>query len=284
MAGRDFGLFGPDSVTWRVHTDPVLVVAGFLALGVQSLHPPTMWATYQNSALFDRQQTFARLARTADFVAVRTFGGTDEVERAGRRVRALHSRLRGRNPETGEVFRVDDPDNLRWVHCGEILAYLRVARRAGVLAPDEADRYVDEQRRSAGVVGLDPETVPGSVAELAAYFDAMLPQLRLTDEARAGMRIWMNAPVPVWLAPLKLVYPTLAALGFALMPGWARRLYRLPSWEYPVLDVPATTALLVLRRAMLATPEHLRGGTPIQRGYTQQAVRLMRTGRVERAA
>jgi len=46
-------------VTWRVHTDPVLAVAGFFALAVQSLHPPTMWGTYQNSSLFDREQAFA---------------------------------------------------------------------------------------------------------------------------------------------------------------------------------------------------------------------------------
>jgi uncharacterized protein (DUF2236 family) len=276
----DYGLFGPDSVTWRVHTDPVLAVAGFFALAVQSLHPPTMWGTYQNSSLFDRQHAFARLMRTGDFVAVRTFGGTAEVQQIGARVRKIHTRLRGRNPETGEVFRVDEPENLLWVHCGEIIAYLRVAQRAGILATDaEGDTYVDEQRRAAAVVGLDPESVPGSVAELDAYFQRMLPELRLTEEARAGFRMWANAPVPLWLAPLKIVYPTLAALAFALLPGWARGLYGMPSWENPVLDAPGTAALRALRMAMLATPERFRGGTPIQRRYVHHALDLMRTDR-----
>jgi len=273
----DYGLFGPDSVTWRVHTDPVLAVAGFFALAVQSLHPPTMWGTYQNSSLFDRQHAFARLMRTGDFVAVRTFGGTAEVQQIGARVRKIHTRLRGRNPETGEVFRVDEPENLLWVHCGEIIAYLRVAQRAGILVTDaESDAYVGEQRRAAAVVGLDPAEVPGSVAELDAYFRRMLPELRLTDEARAGFRMWANAPVPLWLAPLKVVYPTLAALAFALLPGWARGLYGLPPWEFALLDAPATAALRALRLAMLATPERLRGGTPVQRRYVNRALELMR--------
>ena len=280
MVEADFGLFGPDSVTWRVHTDPVLAVAGFFALAVQSLHPPTMWGTYQNSSLFDREQAFARLMRTGDFVAVRTFGSTAEVERAGRRVRKIHARLRGHNPLTGEEFRVDEPENLRWVHCGEIIAYLRVAQRAGIPLTDaDADAYVDEQRAAAAVVGLDPATVPGSVAELDAYFVRMLPRLWLTDEAKAGFRMWANAPVPLWLAPLKVVYPTFAALAFALLPGWARALYGMPCWENPLLDAPATAALRALRMAMLATPERFRGGTPIQRRYVYRALELMRTQR-----
>ena len=49
----DDGLFGPGSVTWRVHLEPVLWVGGFRALLLQSLHPRVMRGTYQNSALFD---------------------------------------------------------------------------------------------------------------------------------------------------------------------------------------------------------------------------------------
>ncbi|WP_211241461.1 oxygenase MpaB family protein [Pseudonocardia spinosispora] len=275
---RDYGLFGPDSVTWRVHTDPTMVLAGFLALEIQALHPPSMWGTQQNSRLFDRDQAFARLMRTGDFVSIRTFGSTDEVEKVGRRVRKLHARLRGTNPETGEVFRVDEPENLLWVHCGEIAAYLRVARLAGILTADEADTYVDEQRRAATVVGLEPGDVPGSAAELDAYFQDMRPKLRLTDAARDAMRSWAVVPVPWHQATLRVVFPTVAALGFVLMPGWARAMYGLPAWEGPMLDGPASAALRAVRPAMRATPD-LWNITPIQRGYARHALALMRSGR-----
>lgn len=255
----DTGLFGPESVSWRVHTDPTMWVAAFHALAIQSLHPPTMWGTYQHSALFDRPQALARLLRTGDFVAVRTFGSTAEVERAGRRVRAIHARLRGHDPETGAEFRIDDPANLMWVHCGEVLAYLEVTRRAGVPLTDAAaDTYVDEQRRAAAVVGLDPQTVPGSVAALHAYFARMQPELRLTTEARDGMRMWANVPAPGRLSALRVVYPGLTVLAFALLPGWARRIYGLPAGG-PLTDAAATAALRAVRAGMLAAPERWRG-------------------------
>ncbi|MBV9315357.1 MAG: DUF2236 domain-containing protein [Pseudonocardia sp.] len=272
----ELGLFGPRSVTWRIQSDPVMWVAAFYALSLQSLHPPTMWGTYQNSKLFERRQAMARLFRTVDFVVIRTFGSLAEVERAGGRVRGIHARLRGRNPETGQEFRIDEPENLRWVHCSEIAAYLRVAQRAGVpLTDQEADRYVDEQRRSAAVVGLDPRYVPGSVAELDGYFQMMLPQLRLTDEAKAGIRMWANTPASARLVPLKVIYPAFAMLSLMLLPGWARGIYGLPSGDYEALDTAATAALRATRLAMLAAPERYRG-TETQIRYIARARRLMR--------
>jgi uncharacterized protein (DUF2236 family) len=274
--GGDYGLFGPDSVTWRIHVDPVLWVAAFYALAVQALHPPSMWGTYQNSSLFDRKEALARLLRTGDWVSTRTFGTTAEVDRIGRRVRAIHRKLQGTNPETGETFPVDDPENLRYIHCGEILAYLRVAQRAGVpLTAAEADTYVDEQRRSAVVVGLEPSFVPGSVAELEDYFAMMRPQLRLTAEARRGILMWANYPTPPRMAALKVVYPALATLSMTLLPGWARRCYGLPSYDFPPAYAAATASLRATRLAMLATPERYRG-TELQVRHATRARDLMR--------
>ncbi|MBA2323693.1 MAG: DUF2236 domain-containing protein [Pseudonocardiales bacterium] len=50
--------------------------------------PEQRIAAWQHSKLFDRKLAMARLLRTGDFVAVRTFGSLAEVEQAGRRVRA----------------------------------------------------------------------------------------------------------------------------------------------------------------------------------------------------
>ena len=39
----DLGYFGPDSVTWRVHAEPVTMIGGGLrALLLQALHPDAM--------------------------------------------------------------------------------------------------------------------------------------------------------------------------------------------------------------------------------------------------
>ncbi|MFD0541758.1 oxygenase MpaB family protein [Actinomadura luteofluorescens] len=183
----DLGLFGPGSVTWHVMGEPVLIVGGIRALLLQALHPRTMWGTAQNSELMDPSAAWARLVRTVEFVRVRTYGTHEEVERVGRRVRRLHSKLTGLDMRTGETFPVDDPENLLWVHMGEVDSYLDVARRAGVpLTARDADAFVDEQRRAAEVVGLDPADVPATVADMRDYYAGMRRQIFACREAREG--------------------------------------------------------------------------------------------------
>jgi len=248
------GLFGPDSVTWRVHMEPILWVAGFRALFLQGLHPRVMRGTYQNSALFDRKKAWARFERTTEFVSVRTFGTREEVETYARRVRAIHAALVGHDPDTGETFRLDEPDGLLWVHCGEVDSYVEVSRRAGVLRSDaEADAYVAESRRAAEVVGIDPADAPSSRAELAAYFASVRPLLKVTPEARAAVRAAFDPPLPKELAKLRLAVPPMNVLALSLLPRWARRMYGLPG--LPTTDLAATAALVSLRAASRLLPE-----------------------------
>src|SRR5437773_9893308 len=47
---RDPGWFGPDSVTWRVHADTSMLVAGMTAFALQTLHPRAMAGVWDHSA------------------------------------------------------------------------------------------------------------------------------------------------------------------------------------------------------------------------------------------
>ncbi len=247
----DHGLFGPRSVTWRVHLEPVMWVAGMRALLLQSLDPRVMRGTYQNSALFDPKKSYARFQRTVEFVGTRTFGPLADVDRAGARVRRLHAGLRGHDPDSGESYRIDAPEGLLWVHAAEIESYLDVARRSGLLDDDSADAYVAESVRAAEVVGIDPATVPSSVAEMAEYMAAVRPRLRMTDEAR---RAAGNLFAPQGAAPLqvRLGIAGLSTLALATLPRWARRLYGLPG--LPTTDWSTTLTLRGLRTATGVLP------------------------------
>ena len=75
----DRGLFGPDSVTWRIMGEPVLWVAGFRALYLQALHPRVMRGTWQNTSFARPGESWGRFVRTAEFIGVRTYGTTDQV-------------------------------------------------------------------------------------------------------------------------------------------------------------------------------------------------------------
>ncbi|WP_019630955.1 oxygenase MpaB family protein [Actinomadura atramentaria] len=254
---EDYGLFGPGSVTWHVMGEPVLIVGGVRALLLQALHPRTMWGTAQNSELMDPSAAWSRLARTVEFVRVRTYGTRDEVERIGRRVRKLHSKLTGTDPRTGEAFPVDDPENLLWVHLGEVDSYLDIARRAGVpLTRADADAFVDEQRRAAAVVGLDPADVPASVAEMRDYYAMMRRDIFACDEARLGLRRMFNPAVPRRMLPLKLAAPAVGTLVVSTLPRWARRMYGLPG--LPTSDLAATLTLKGLYRTTRVLPERYR--------------------------
>src|SRR3954468_23595516 len=174
MSG-DLGLFGPGSITWKLHQEPILLLGGLRSLYLQALHPRAVAAIAQNSGY--RSDAWGRLNRTSEYVGTVIYGSTAEGDAAGNRIRRLHSRMSATDPRTGESFRVDEPDLLRWVHVAEVESVLSTLRRAGLrLSAEEGDSFYTEQLRSAELVGLDPSTVPGTAAEVAAYYERMRPE------------------------------------------------------------------------------------------------------------
>jgi len=258
------GIFGPDSVTWRVHSDPVLVLGGMRALLLQALHPRAMAGVATHSGF--RSDPWGRLRRTAEYVGVTTFGTAADAARAAARVRGVHRRLTAIDPDTGETFGIDEPDLLAWVHACEVDSFLSTARRAGArLGPAEADRYVAEQRRSAELVGLSADAVPADTAELAAYFAAIRPQLRATKDARAAARFVLVPPMPAWVrlgTPARPAWAALAGLAFALLPPWARRSYGIP--PLPGNEIATTLAVRSLRLTLQLLPASAREGPALK--------------------
>ncbi|RIQ18420.1 oxygenase MpaB family protein [Jiangella rhizosphaerae] len=262
----DLGLFGPDSVSWRVHREPVLWLAGLRALYLQALHPRAVAGVVQNSDF--RRDCWPRLMRTAEYVGIVVYGTTEQAEKAGRRVRRIHDRLRAHDPATGEEFRVDDPHLLRWVHVTEVESFVSTARRARIgLTDADVDRYYAEQTRAAALVGLDPDTVPASAAEVGEFYRSIRPELRLTAEARDVARFLTVPPMPTKVVAVgRPAWLGLATTAFALLPRWARRLYRLPG--LPTTDVAASLAITGLRSVINALP--VRDG-PIYREAMRRA-------------
>jgi len=226
---HDSGLFGPGSVTWRVLSEPVMWIAGLRAMYMQALHPRVMKGTWQNTAFAKPDEAWGRFTRTVEFVRVRTYGTSAEVDRFGARLRKVHASLRGVDGD-GVEFRLDEPELLLWVHCAEVGSYAEIARRSGVhVTPAELDAFVDEQRRSAAIVGLDPAIVPASMADLDAYYEQMRPRLSVCAEARHALRLSFTPKLPPRLRPLRLLVPPMNVLAYASLPRWARRMYGTPA-------------------------------------------------------
>jgi uncharacterized protein (DUF2236 family) len=256
----DPGLFGPGSVTWRVHSDLLMGVAGVRALLLQALHPVALTGVMQNSSF--REDPWGRLFRTAEYVGTVTYGDTREATRAGARVRGLHRRVTGTDERTGRAFRASDTDLLLWVHCCEVESFVSTVRRGGLrLSPAEVDAYYAEQVRAAELIGIPPEDVPADAAAMEAYFTSVYPQLAAGAEARRVARFILYPPMPRkvrWLTPAQPAWLGLGVLGFSLLPRWARRLYRLPG--LPTTDLSAFAVTRALRLAAGGLPESLREG------------------------
>ncbi len=278
----DIGLFGPDSVTWKVHNEPIVTMGGLRSLYLQALHPRAVAAVVQNSGY--KSDPWGRFNRTSEYVGTVLYGSTEEVQRIAGRIRRMHSRMTATDPRTGARFRIDEPELLRWVHVAEVESFLSTARRAGLkLTDDEVDRYYTEQLRAAELVGLDPATVPATAAEVAAYYDRMRPLLGITREAAETALFLTVPPLPdFWgnralrlglnFGPARLAYFGVAGTAVALLPPWARKMYG--GLGLPTTDLSADLSVrgmrLLLSAVLAAVPEQYRVA-PMRRAALERA-------------
>ena len=220
---QDQGLFGPESVTWRVHASPAMLIGGMRALIVQALHPLAMAGVFEHSDF--RERPMHRLRRTAEYVATTTFADTATAEATGARVRAIHRHIRGIDPVTGREYSAEDPETLLWVHCVEVHSFLTGYRAyGGRISEGDQDRYLAESARSAALVGIDPADVPPTRADMRDYFAAMLPSLCVSQAAHTAIRFVASPPITRELLPYAAPLRVSATAAVALVPRHLRRL------------------------------------------------------------
>lgn len=215
----DPGLFGPQSVIWRVHCDfTSMLCGGVSALLLQMLHPLALAGVWDHSNF--REDMLGRLRRTSQFVSVTTFGPTAEAERLIAKVRAIHLQVTGVSND-GRPYAASDPDLLTWVHVVESSCFLasHLRYRNPHLSPELQDRYYQETARVAAALGA--RDIPTSRAAVADYLQRMRPQLVCDERTREVARILLAAPAPSAMArPLGWL---VMQAGIDLLPDWAQR-------------------------------------------------------------
>lgn len=258
MTGTDLGLFGPGSVTWRIHGDPSVAAAEVRAVLLRLLYPGAVRHRDDPEG-----EAWGQTLRAAEYVMTTTFGTTKEANRAAAQATALMRGIPGIDPEVSADDRsAADADHelIRWVHCCNVDSFLTVARRSGVRLEDvEADAYVAEQVRSAELLGLPKDSVPSSTAALELYFERMKPMLSASREAKQAAAALLWPRMSRWIVlgtPARPIWISMTTLGFGLLPVWARRMYGFPG--LPTTDVAASAAARGLRLAMRAVPRRIR--------------------------
>ncbi|KOR46612.1 hypothetical protein ADT25_06115 [Xanthomonas oryzae] len=212
----DPGIFGPDSITWRIHSEfPGMLSGGLCALMLQLLHPRALAGVYDHSDF--RTDLIGRLRRTTNFVAGTTYAPRAEAEQLIARVRNIHSHIRGHTAD-GVPYDANDPQLLTWVHVTEAYGFLQGCRRYCRDVPsDVADRYYDEARRVAEALGA--ADVLASEAQVDAYFVSVLGELRMDACSREVLDILTSIQLPVPAAGLSR--GVFLGAGTALLPSWA---------------------------------------------------------------
>jgi uncharacterized protein (DUF2236 family) len=249
-SGSLSGIFGPQSMTWRINREAAIFLGAGRALLLQLAHSWIAAAIEQHSDTF--ANPIGRFHRTFSTVFTMVFGTLDQSLEAARRLHSRHAAINGtlRSPAgpfpAGSSYCANEVNALRWVHATlwdtALVAHALVLP---ALTQDEREQYYAEGCLFAGLFGIRRELLPPDWAGFSAYIDATTQSsiLTVTDPARvmahrllAGADMWL--PVPAgYKAVTAALLPARLRDAFALRYGaaereearqfvaWARRLY-----------------------------------------------------------
>ena len=220
----------PDSITWQRAGDGRLLMAAGYALLLQVSHPTVGAGVSEHSSF--RSDPWGRLLRTLDYTYTMVYGGPQAAGEMGRRIRAMHTRIRGQRPD-GLPYHALEPAPYAWVHATLAEAIVTAHERFGcALSAAERERFWREWRALGRLLGIGAHELPDDWKAFRAYVRSMTEQLERTaavDEVLEALQ--RPAPpelpsvvVPAWLLariPLARVLG-LASVGM-LGPGLRAR-------------------------------------------------------------
>jgi uncharacterized protein (DUF2236 family) len=232
----DPGLFGPDSLVWKVHGDFMsMMIGGISSLILQALHPLALAGVWDHSSF--REDLKGRLGRTAFFIAATTYGNTEMATRAISRVRKIHDSLQGVHPD-GRVYRVSDPHLLYWVHLTESYSFLN-AHRIYVnptISESDQNQYFAEMSKISESLGClivdehDNDQFARTVSSVNLAIESYFPELEYSDRSKWVVDLLENLPAD---PKTYLLNRLIIKAGF----------YNLPDWAYPMMNRPIPTKL-----------------------------------------
>jgi uncharacterized protein (DUF2236 family) len=218
-------LYGPETVTWRVNQEAVLLLGGPRALLLQLAEPAVAAGVAEHSGF--EADPFGRLARTLEAMTAISFGSESRAQSTLDGLAAVHARVRGTLPD-GMPYTAEDPVLQWWVLATLIDTVLRVERRyLGRLTAAERARYYDESRRMAAAFRIPDDVVPPDLPAFLAYMRRRVATLEVTATAQALSRPVLRPAVPLLGAPLAEV---VALVTVDLLPARLRDAYGL-AWD-----------------------------------------------------
>jgi uncharacterized protein (DUF2236 family) len=222
-------LFGPQSVSWRVHRETSLLLGGGRALLLQIAHPLVAAGVAAHSQF--EHAPLQRLWRTLDLSLTIVFGSAADALAAVKQIERVHASVHGLLSEDVGPFRrgtpydANDPALLLWVHAtlvdSAVHAYERFVAR---LTPAERAALYRESMISARLFGIPPALIPANPEEFRAYMRDMLggPVLAVGPASRAIAAALLSPPLPFGL---RQIAGSTRLFTVGLLPAPIRRRY-----------------------------------------------------------
>jgi len=265
-AGSRAGVFGPNSVTWRVNREAAIFLGAGRALLLQLAHPWVATAVSEHSQVF--ADPIGRFRRTFKLMFTMVFGTLDQALGAARRLHRRHAAITGVMPmaagpfAAGSRYWANETSALRWVHATLVeTALIAYGHVLPPLSIEDQARYYAESCVFAGLFGISQASLPSSWEDFASYNKAMWRSdtLTVTPAARAmaeqilrGTNTWLRGPK--WYRAMTAgLLPSPLRIAFGLHYGQAEQRI-------------AESGITWIRRVYPLLPDRLRCGS-LPRGH-----------------
>jgi uncharacterized protein (DUF2236 family) len=261
-------LLSPDSVSWKIFKNPVVLWTGGIAAVILELAQPSIRAAIWDQSTF-RSDPLGRLRRTGMAAMLTVYGPRSSSQAMIAGVVRMHGKIHGKDA-TGSSYSANDPRLLNWVQAtaafGFSEAYQRLVRP---LTPNRLDQFYGEGVPVSNLYGA--VSAPRSRAELARIFEDMRGQLQPSTSIFEFLRIMNESPALP--RPLRSLQRLLVRAAVDLLPGPIReRLglsakFGLASWQRQIAGLAGSVADRIVLPCGPAAQACLRLGYPVKRLY-----------------
>jgi uncharacterized protein (DUF2236 family) len=189
------GYFGPQSISWRLYREPIVIFGGMRALLLQVAHP----AVAEGVAKFSRfrEDALGRGIRTFEAMATIYFGSDEEARATATRLHRMHAGIRSHYPaevtggNAGQAFHANQPELLLWVLATLTDTTLTVFEHFTPknLPTDWREQFYEESKIAAQLLGIQPEFYPQNLVAFRAYMASMLGENTSLGSANVSAEI-----------------------------------------------------------------------------------------------
>jgi uncharacterized protein (DUF2236 family) len=215
------GLFGPNSISWKINRESVLFLGAGRAALLQLAHPWVAAAMSEHSSLL--ADPIGRFHNTFRIIFTLLFGTRDQALAASKHLYLLHTHIRGEMPERvvayqrGSQYEANEVGALRWVYATLIeTALLAYEFVRPPLSQQEREAYYQESKTMAALFAISPEMLPKDWQAFQEYNQAMWNSdmlgvgdsgRRLAEAVMTGAGSWIHPPAwyrtltAAWMPP-----------------------------------------------------------------------------------